>query len=135
VLLASITVAVLSCTVLGIAGLLLPLMFGSHPVAGIDLLVGIEAQLTCASVGIAIGLLCSRLVIRRQGYALILALALVMILLLVPGLMPVNILFRLMGTVTQSMELVAPVSGFLAIAVVLLVISGTVTQFVASRRD
>ncbi len=135
VLLTSIAVAVLSCLVLAVVGLVFPLLFGNHPVTGVDLFVGIEAQLTCASVGVAIGLLCSRLVMRRQGFALIVALALVMIALFVPGMAPVNALFRLMGTVTESADLVVPVSGFLAIGVVVLIASGIATQLITTRRD
>ncbi|MCA1559337.1 MAG: hypothetical protein LC722_06245 [Actinobacteria bacterium] len=135
VLLATIAVAVLSCLALAVVGLVFPLLFGNHSASGLDLLVGAGAQLACASVGIAIGLLCSRLVMRRQGYALLVALALVLTALFVPGLPPVNALLQLMSNVPESAELAVPVSGFLALAAAILAASGTVTQFLTTRRD
>lgn len=134
-LLASIAVAMLSSLVLAGFALVFPLLVARHPVAGLDLVVGLEAQLTCASVGIAIGLLCSRLVIRRQGFALVTALALVIVALLAPGMVPVNVLIHRMSEGSTSAALVAPVSGLLAIAVVILAACATATQFVATRRD
>ncbi|MCX4703079.1 hypothetical protein [Streptomyces sp. NBC_01373] len=56
VLLGSVGTALLWCLLLAVAGLLLPLMFGSHTLAPADLVLGTEAQLTCAFTGIAIGL-------------------------------------------------------------------------------
>ncbi len=135
VLLASVSVAVVSCSVLAVIGLILPLLVGAHTVGISDLVLGLEAELTCAAMGISIGLLCSRLVIRRQGYALIVAVALVMAVLLVRGLPPVNVLFRLMTNATASGALISPAGGLLAIAVVVLVASSLATQFIATRQD
>lgn len=135
VLLASVSVAVISCSVLAVIGVALPVLVGAHTVGISDLVVGMEAELTCAAMGISIGLLCSRLVIRRQGYALIVAIALVMTVLLVRGLPPVNVLFRLMVNATVSADVMSPVSGLLAIAVVVLVSSSVATQLIATRKD
>ncbi|MGH3854050.1 MAG: hypothetical protein ACRDR6_11245 [Pseudonocardiaceae bacterium] len=135
VLSATVAVAALSCLVLAVAGLVFPLLVGEHTVTALALFVGTEAQLTCAAAGIAIGLICSRLVMRRQGYSVIVALALIMIALLVPGLAPVNAMFKLMSTVTEPTELLVPVSGFLAIALVLLTVSAIATQCLTTRRD
>jgi hypothetical protein len=131
----AVAVAVLSSMVLAVIGLVFPLLFGNHTVTVLALLVGAEAQLTCAAVGIAIGLICSRLVMRRQGYALIVALSLVMIALFVPGLAPVNAMFKLMSTITEPTELLMPVSRFLAIALMLLTVSTIATQYLTTRRD
>jgi hypothetical protein len=135
VLLASVSVAVVSCLILTMVGVILPLLVGTHTVDLTDLVLGIEAQLTGASVGIAVGLLCSRLVIRRQGYALIAALALVMAALLVRGLPPLNVLLRLLANTTRSADLLGPVGGSLAIAAVTLVTSSIATQFITTRKD
>ncbi|MGH3428394.1 MAG: hypothetical protein ACRDQZ_12645, partial [Mycobacteriales bacterium] len=105
-----------------------------HPVAGADLLVGMEAQLACAAVGITIGVLCSRLVIKRQGYGLIAALSLLLVVVLAPVLSPVHTLFRLMSSASDAAELIAPVSGVLAIGAALLVASSVAAQFIADRR-
>lgn len=135
VLLSSISVAGISCLVLTVVGLVLPLLVGTHTVEAADLVLGIEAELTGAAVGIAIGLLCSRLVIRRQGYALIVALGLVMAVLFARDLSPINVLLRLMANTTKSSDLVAPIGGLLAIAAVILVFSSIATQFVATRKE
>jgi hypothetical protein len=134
VLLASIATVWLGCVVLAVVGLVLPLCLGSHPVAGADLLVGMEAQLACAAIGTAVGVLCSRLVIRRQGYGLIAALSLLLAVVLVPVLSPVHALFRLMSSTSDAAELIAPVGGLLAVGVVSLAASSVAAQFIADRR-
>ncbi|MGP3948720.1 hypothetical protein [Streptomyces sp. 7N604] len=135
ILLAAIGTALLSCMVLMVFGLVFPLWMGSYDVTAVDLLLGLEAQLTCALVGIAIGVLCSRLVFKRQGYALVAALALVMGALFPKGMPPVNRLFNLMATTSDSAKLLAPTGGMLAIAAVVLAVFTAVTQFVAARRE
>jgi hypothetical protein len=134
VLLAAVTVALISCIALTGAGLILPLLLGTHTVAPADLGVGLEAHLTCACAGIAIGLLCSRLVIRRQGYAFVLALGLVMITLLVRGL-PVNTLFHLMANTPTAAAMTAQATALLAGTVALLLASTAATHHLAVRRD
>lgn len=94
-----------------------------------------KPELTGACMGIAIGLLCSRLVIKRQGYALIVALGLVMTVLSVRGLPPVNVLLRLMFNTTNSADLIVPAAGLLAIAAVILICSSIATQFIATRTE
>jgi hypothetical protein len=135
VLVATIAVAVLGSLAMSVIGLVLPLVFGNHPLSATDLVVGLVAQLTAAVTGIAIGLVSSRLVIRRQGYALVLALALVFPVLLTPGLAPVNSMLMLMGRVTVSGDLLVPLAGLFAVAVAVLAVAGTATHVVSTRRD
>lgn len=135
VLLAAIGTALLSCLGLMVFGLLFPLWMGDYVVTTVDLLLGLEAQLTCALIGIAIGVLCSRLVFRRQGYGLVAALALVMGALFVQGMPPVNRLFTLMSTTPDAEELLAPAGIMLAISVMILAVFTAATQFVAGRRE
>lgn len=135
VLVATIAVAVLGCLAMSVIGLVLPLGFGNHPITALDLVVGLEAQLTTAAVGIAIGLVCSRLMIRRQGYALLLALALVLVVLLTPGLAPVNRMLVLMGQVTAAGSLLVPLAGLLVVGFAALGVAGAATHVVSSRRD
>jgi len=78
-------------------------------------------------------LLCSRLVIRRQGYALIAALGLVMAALLVRGLPPVNVLLRLLANATNSADLLGTAGGLLAISAAILAVSALATQFITTR--
>lgn len=135
VLVATIAVAVLGCLAMSVIGLVVPLFFGDHPISAADLLVGLVAQLTAAVTGIAIGLVSSRLVIRRQGYALVLALALIFPVLLTPGLVPVNSMLVLMGGGTVPGELLAPLAGLFAVAVAVLAVAGAVTHVVSTWRD
>lgn len=133
VLLASVIVAVISCLILTVVGVVLPLLVGTHTVEAADLALGVESGLTGAFAGIAIGLLCSRLVIRRQVYALIAALGLVMAALLVRGLPPVNVLLRLLANATNSADLLGTAGGLLAISAAILAVSALATQFITTR--
>lgn len=135
VLIGSISTVLISCLVLMVVGLVFPLWVGSYDVRGVDLLLGVEAQLTCAFAGIAIGVLCSRMVFRRQGYALVAALALVMMMLFVKGLPPINRLFNMMATSSDSAKLLAPAGGMMAVAAVLLVVSAAATQYLVGRKE
>ncbi|RFU82239.1 hypothetical protein DY218_33700 [Streptomyces triticagri] len=135
VLAATVGTALLAAGALAVVGLLFPLWIGSYQVGAADLLLGAEAQLTCALAGTAIGLLCSRLVFRRQGYALATALALVLGLLFVQGLPPVNRLFHLMSETSDAAALLAPAAGMAAVSAVLLAASACLTHHLAARRD
>ncbi|GAA2252056.1 MULTISPECIES: immunoglobulin domain-containing family protein [Kitasatospora] len=135
VLAGSIATVLISCLFLMVFGLLFPLWVGSYHVRPADLLLGVIAQLTCTLTGIAIGLPCSRLVLRRQGVALLLALALVMGFLFTHGVPPVNRLFRLMATSTDSTALLARSTGMLAVATALCLASACATHYLTSRRE
>lgn len=135
VLLASVSVAVISSVILAVVGVVLPLLVGAHTVEAADLALGVESELTGAFAGIAIGLLCSRLVIRRQGYALIAALALVMIALLVRGLPPINVLLRLTANATKSADVLGRACGLFALAAAILVVSSLATQLIITHKD
>ncbi|HWE90505.1 MAG TPA: hypothetical protein VG317_13675 [Pseudonocardiaceae bacterium] len=136
VLVATVLAALLSCAVLAVAGLGFPVLTGGHRVSGAALAVGGLALLACACTAVAVGLLCSRLVIHRPGYALMVALAVVLALLLVRGLPPVNLLLRLLASDDRRpADLLGPVAGLTGLAVGLLLISATATHIVATRRD
>ncbi len=135
VLAAAVLVALAASLFLTVIGLYYPLVSGKHTVTGSDLLLGAEAQLTCAFVGIGMGLLTSRLVIGRPGYSLVAALALVLALLLVKWIPPVHPLLSLLGGGRKAADLMAPVSGLAAVGVLVLLASAAGTQYVAVRRD
>ncbi|GGX25430.1 hypothetical protein [Streptomyces noursei] len=63
------------------------------------------------------------------------ALALAMVTLFVKGMPPVNRLFNLMATTSDSAKLLAPAAGMLAIAAVILAGSTAVTQYIISRKE
>jgi hypothetical protein len=98
VLAAEAGLAVLAGVVLIGVGTIFPIVSGSHSVTPGDVVVGILAQVTTAAVGIAVGLLSSRLVVPRPGYSLILALVVIVAVPLTPGLPPVHSMLRLMSS-------------------------------------
>jgi hypothetical protein len=135
VLVASVGVAVIGCVLLSLLGLVFPLVTGTHPVDTAVLVLGLFAELTGGATAVAVGLLCSRLVIRRSGYAAVVSLFAMFLLAVVPGLPPVNSVFRLLASDSQPARSLLPVALFGLVAVALLVGSTAITGFVSSRRD
>ena len=135
VLLGSALVAVSGIVAYTVIGTLLPLVLGSHRASWGILEVGALAQLTCGCCAIAVGSLCSRLVFRRPGYAISAAVLLVLGLLLIPGLPPVNPLFRLLANGSAPGPLLGPVTLLAGISLIVLVIGVGITHLLATRRD
>ncbi|MFF7379094.1 hypothetical protein ACIP4Q_28780 [Streptomyces massasporeus] len=134
VLLATVGTATMWCLLLTAAGLVLPLLFGTHTPGLADLALGTEAQLTCAFTGMAIGLVCSRLVFRRQGYALVLALGLLLAVLLGKGVSPVNIMLTHLQNAPDSTVALVPTGVLLAVAAGFLVVGAAITQAITLRK-
>lgn len=135
VLVAAVWVAFCACALLGAAGLTYPMVSGHHAFSVSVLALGVLAELTSASTAIALGLVCSRLVIRRTGWAVLLALAGIFVFLLVPNMPPVNAEFRLLAGTASPTSLLLPLVAFGAVAVALAAGSTVLTRFVAQRRD
>ena len=133
VLLGTVGAVAVWCLLLTAAGLVLPLMFGGHTPHLADLVVGTEAQLTCAFAGMAIGLVCSRLVFRRQGYALVCALVLLLAALVGKGVSPVNILLTRLQNVSNPKDVLASAGVQLAAATALLTVGVALTQAITLR--
>ncbi|MCN9241537.1 hypothetical protein NGF19_12175 [Streptomyces sp. RY43-2] len=134
VLLATVGTALMGCLLLTAGDLLLRLMFGPRTPHLPDLILEVEAQLTCAFTGVAIGLVCSRLVFRRQGNALALALLLLLAALVGKGISPVNIMFTRLLNTSSSTEVLASTSLQLAVAAVLLTAAMAIAQAIAVRK-
>lgn len=135
VLVAWSCVALVNCLGLEVLGLVFPMVNGQHQITGAGVLVGAESLLACALAGIGVGLICSRLVFRRPGYALVTAVGLVLVLTLVRDVPPINLLFRLLANATAPSTVVVPVTVLLAASVVLLAVCATLTHLIATRRD
>jgi len=114
-------------------GTVFPIVSGTHSVTFGDIAVGVLAQATTTAVGIAVGLLCSRLVVPRPGYSLLLALVVIVAVPLTPGLPPVHSMLRRMSA--PGAVPVAPFVADAAIAAVILVCAFAATHHVAVRRD
>lgn len=134
VLLATVATAATGCLLLTAAGLALPLMLGTHTPGLPDLALGIAAQLTCACTGMAIGLVCSRLIFRRPGHALVLALVLLLAVLLGKGVSPVNIMLTRLQSASDSADVLAPTGALLAVTAGVLAAAVAVTQVVTRRK-
>lgn len=133
VLLATVAVVFVFCVVLGAVGLVYPLYTGSHRVTPGAVALGAVAELTSACVGIGLGLLCSRLVVPRPGFSMLLGLALVLATLVLPW-MPVYPMLRAMSAEHHGGHgTVFAVCTTLGVAV--LAAGTAVTQFVGARRD
>ncbi|GEB51962.1 hypothetical protein SCA03_45130 [Streptomyces cacaoi] len=134
-LIGTVVAALLSCLGLLALGLLFPLWVGAYDPLPADFLLGAEVQLTGALAGAAVGVLCSRLVFRRQGYALVTALTLVLALLFIKGLPPMNLLLTELATTPDSFALIPEATAQLILSIALLVLSATVAHAVTLYRD
>jgi hypothetical protein len=135
VLRAEILLALLAGAVLTGAGLVFPIVAGQHVWTGDDLAAGLLALLTSVLTGTAAGLACSRLVVPRPGYSLLLALVVVIALPVTPGLPPVNPMLRILSGAHPPRDQLAPLAGCLVVAAVLLVVAAAGARLVAERRD
>lgn len=135
VLLAAVYTAFGGCLLLSVLGLLYPLVTGNHPIGAAALAVGLLAELTGSWTGMAVGLLCSRLVIRRAGWSLVTGLLATLVLLLIPGMPPMNRVFRLMVNEDHAGAVLPGVLAFAVLGLVLVAASAATTRFVAQRRD
>jgi hypothetical protein len=132
VLAASVVTALLASTALGVVGLVFPLWMGDYHVGPADLVLGAVAALACACAGGGAGVLCSRLVIPRQGNALVAALVVIGVFLFSRGLPPVNPLIRKMSATTHAAGVLSFAAGMLGVAVAFLVVATVVAGFVST---
>ncbi len=135
VLLAEAVLALLLGAVLCVVGLGFPILAGRHVWTGADVVAGLLAQLTAVLAGTAVGLLCSRPVVPRPGYSLVLALVVVIALPVTPGLPPVNTALRILAGGRPAGEQLLPLAGCLALAAALLTICAAGTRYAAVHRD
>jgi hypothetical protein len=116
-------------------GLVYPIVAGEHVVTPGAVAVGAAAQAVCGVTGIAAGLLCSRPVVPRTGYAVVLALVLDGTLLIVNAVPPVGPVVRLLATTLPPHAMAGPLAAHAAVATVLVVVAAVTATAVAARRD
>ncbi|MEV5965520.1 hypothetical protein AB0L70_27370 [Kribbella sp. NPDC051952] len=133
----AVTVAVVLtwCVPLLIIGLAYPIVLGKHAYTAGDLVVGAAAQLGAAMIGIAIGLLCSRLVIPRIGIAMLTAAAGILAVLLIRWISPIRPLMKLLSNNHTPGADAAPVTLLTALAVVMLLAALFATRALADRKE
>jgi hypothetical protein len=134
VLLAEVLLALLIGVALTVVGTIFPVLSGHHEWTAADVVAGVLAQLTAVCAGVAVGLVCSRLVVPRPGYSLLLALVVVIALPLTPGLPPINPMLTLMERESPPAGQATTLTGYLTVAVLLLAACWAGTRWVAARR-
>ena len=135
VLATTVAVVVTWCVPLLIVGLVYPIVTGKHVVTAADLAVGGAAQLGAGLIGAAIGLLCSRLVIRRIGIAMLTAAAAILAVLLLRWISPIRPIMTVLSNDKPAGTNAVPLTLLAALSVVLLVAAVFVTNALAERKE
>ncbi|WP_432876110.1 hypothetical protein ACQPYH_25495 [Kribbella sp. CA-245084] len=135
VLATTVAVVVTWCVPLLIIGLVYPIVTGKHVVTAGTLAVGAAAQLGAALIGAAIGLLCSRLVIRRIGIAMLTAAAAILAVLLLRWISPIRPIMTVLSNDKTASANAVPLTLLAALSVVLLVAAVFVTKALADRKE
>lgn len=135
VLVITVTVVLTWCVPLLVVGIVYPLVTGKHVFTAGDLVVGAAAQLAAAMIGIAIGLLCSRLVIPRIGIAMLTAAAAILAVLLLRWISPIRPLMTLLSDGRTPGGTAAPVTLLTALAAAILIAALFATKALADRRE
>ncbi len=135
VLVITVTVVLTWCVPLLVVGIVYPIVTGKHVFTAGDLVVGAAAQLAAAMIGIAIGLLCSRLVIPRIGIAMLTAAAAILAVLLLRWISPIRPLMTLLSDGRTPGGTAVPLTLLTALAVAILIAALFATKALADRRE
>lgn len=135
VLAITVAVVVTWCVPLLIIGLAYPLVTGKHVVTAGDLAVGAAAQLGAALVGAAIGLLCSRLVIRRIGIAMLTAAAAILLALLIRWISPIRPIMTVLSNEKTAGANAVPLTLLAGLSLVVLIVAVVAATALADRRE
>jgi hypothetical protein len=135
VLATTVAVVVTWCVPLLIIGLVYPIVTGNHVVTAGTLAVGAAAQLGAALIGATIGLLCSRLVIRRIGIAMLTAAAAILAVLLLRWISPIRSIMTVLSNDKTAGANAVPLTLLAALSVVLLAAAVLVTKALADRKE
>ncbi|MET7280353.1 hypothetical protein ABZS29_19100 [Kribbella sp. NPDC005582] len=134
----AITVAVILtwCVPLIVIGICYPLITGKHVVTPGTLTVGVVAHLTAALIGIAIGLLCSRLVIPRIGVAMLTAAAAILAVLLIRWISPIRALMSVLSDGERSpAESAVPLTVLAVLSAAILTAALFTTRALSDRKE
>jgi hypothetical protein len=133
----AITVAVVLtwCVPLLVIGLVYPIVTGKHDVTAADLGVGAAAQLGAAMIGVAIGLLCSRLVIPRIGIAMLTAAAVILLVLLLRWSSPIRPIMTVLSNDKPAGANAVPLTLLAVVSAIVLAAAVFATRALADRRE
>ncbi|TDO59038.1 hypothetical protein EV651_109313 [Kribbella sp. VKM Ac-2571] len=135
VLTMTVAVVITWCVPLLVIGLVYPIVTGKHVATAGDLAVGAAAQLGAAMIGIAIGLLCSRLVIPRIGVAMLTAAAAILAVLLLRWISPIRPIMTVLSNEKAAAANAAPLTLLAALSAILLAAAVLATKLLADRKD
>ncbi|MET0494554.1 MAG: hypothetical protein ABW000_15640 [Actinoplanes sp.] len=135
VLAAETLLALLAGAVLIGVGTVFPILSGEHVVTAAEVGVGVLASAVTTCMGIAVGLVCSRSVVPRPGFSLLLALIVVIALPLTPGLPPINPMLIELSSAEPPADQLPTLAAYVALAAAVLALAFTATRYVAHRRD
>jgi hypothetical protein len=135
VLAAETLLALLAGVVLIGVGTVFPILSGEHTVTTAAVGAGVLASAVTTSMGVAVGLICSRSVVPRPGFSLLLALLVVIALPLTPGLPPINPMLIKLSSTGPPADRLPILTAYLALAAAVLALAFTVTRYFALRRD
>jgi hypothetical protein len=135
VLAITVTVVLTWCVPLLAVGIVYPIVTGKHVFTTGDLVVGAAAQLGAAMIGIAIGLLCSRLVIPRIGIAMLTAAAAILAVLLLRWISPIRPLMTLLSDGRSPGATAVPLTLLTGLAGAILIAALFATSALADRRE
>jgi hypothetical protein len=135
VLTTTVAVVVTWCVPLLVIGLVYPIVTGKQVVTAGDLAVGAAAQLGAAMIGIAIGLLCSRLVIPRIGVAMLTAAAAILAVLLLRWISPIRPIMTVLSNERSADTNAVPLTLLMVLAAVILTVAVFAVRALADRRE
>jgi hypothetical protein len=135
VLAGNVLSAALLAVLLTLIGLIYPLYAGQHPITGPGLAVGVVAQLTSGLAGIAVGLLCSRLLIRHTGVAVLVALGVVGVMVVFQAVPPVAPMLSLLESERAPEAMLTPLSGLGAVSLLMVVAAAATVYYVGRRQE
>ncbi|WP_410791462.1 hypothetical protein [Kribbella sp. C-35] len=135
VLTMTVAVVITWCVPLLVIGLVYPILTGKHVVTAGDLAVGAAAQLGAAMIGIAIGLLCSRLVIPRIGVAMLTAAAAILAVLLLRWISPIRPIMTVLSDEKSAGANAVPLTLLAALSAILLSAAVLATKLLADRKE
>jgi hypothetical protein len=135
VLTMTVAVVITWCVPLLVIGLVYPIVTGKHAVTAADLAVGAAAQLGAAMVGIATGMLCSRLVIPRIGVAMLTAAAAILAVLLLRWISPIRPIMTVLSDEKSAAANAVPLTLLAALSAILLAAAVLATKLLADRKE
>jgi hypothetical protein len=135
VLIMTVAVAFTGSLFMVALGLVYPILAGRHAVTAGVVTAGAVAELSAALLGVALGLLTSRLVIPRLGVAVLVGVGVFLVLAIVRQVSPLAALVRLLDNASAPAAITGQLAGLTAISAAVFAAAAMAAHLVASRRE